>query len=470
MSRENELATNIINRFQVSDPDMFQILTFLNNGLTSVNDSVFPTERITTPVTEPAPLSDTPANFIYEIKARFVQFNWDPAEGAILYELREGSVWATGDIRVRTNTLQADLDPIPSGTTRFMLKSINIDGIECTTEVFVDVIVPAISGFTLSSQVIDNTVLLNWSVPTGPYEIEYYDIYRDSTKVGSINGTFTTIYELIAGTFDYGVQAVDIAGGLSPLIITEATVTQPPDFELQSSIDSVFDGTKTNVVLIDGVLAACVVNETYQDHFINNSWSTPQDQVDAGYPQFIQPTAATGLYEEPDIDYGAVITNVIANVSFATGLPENQQSSVVVVSTKMWGSPDDIDWSDGPHTSASHFFPSLRYLRVHVLFSSTDDLSLIFLNSLHITLSVKREDDGGETACLATDATGTPETFNKPFLDIDTITATAKSTVEKNVIVDFVDVPNPTGFSIYVFDSAGSRVNATVEWKARGVV
>lgn len=96
---------------------------------------------------------------------------------------------------------------------------------------------------------------------------------------------------------------------------------------------------------------------------------------------------------------------------------------------------------------------------------------LIRISNFQISLNVKREVDSGDVAALSTDVSGTAVLFNKAFKDIDSITCTVDSVTEPfTVIYNFVDIPNPTGFSVFVFDTTGNRVSKTVSWKARGIV
>lgn len=96
--------------------------------------------------------------------------------------------------------------------------------------------------------------------------------------------------------------------------------------------------------------------------------------------------------------------------------------------------------------------------------------ALYQLFNLTVRLNVKQEVDSGSVLANDTDVSGTVVAFNKAFKDVDSITATALGTTEVKVVVSFTDVPNPTGFSVYAFNAAGARVDATVYWKARGVV
>jgi hypothetical protein len=101
---------------------------------------------------------------------------------------------------------------------------------------------------------------------------------------------------------------------------------------------------------------------------------------------------------------------------------------------------------------------------------SAENHSFTIFFGFKVNLDVKRELDSGEIAALAADVGGTEVTFNKAFKDIDSITLAVAGVVPRTALYDFVDIPNPTGFKISVFDSAGGRVNATVSWKARGIV
>jgi hypothetical protein len=58
--------------------------------------------------------------------------------------------------------------------------------------------------------------------------------------------------------------------------------------------------------------------------------------------------------------------------------------------------------------------------------------------------------------------------FTLDFIDVTSITATPMGTTPVSVVVDFLDVPNPTSFKVLVFNSAGTRVNGTVSWAAKG--
>ena len=52
------------------------------------------------------------------------------------------------------------------------------------------------------------------------------------------------------------------------------------------------------IVQGNGYLLPVNTTENWSQHFSSRSWTTPQDQINAGYPIFIQPAASSGYYEE----------------------------------------------------------------------------------------------------------------------------------------------------------------------------
>lgn len=203
---------------------------------------------------------------------------------------------------------------------------------------------------------------------------------------------------------------------------------------------------------------------TFAGHFIINGWNSPQDQVDAGYPIYIQPTDSAGYYEEI-IDYGTLLSNNIVTILYNENVIEAGITVTVYLST----STDGVSYSSYV-AGTSLFVASLRYLKFKLDFTSSDDHAVTEISNINIRLDVKREVDSGTVDVLASDTAGTVVTFNKTFKDIDSITLTPLSTTMRIAIYDFVDIPNPTDFKILLFDSGGTRVNGTVSWKARGIV
>ena len=110
--------------------------------------------------------------------------------------------------------------------------------------------------------------------------------------------------------------------------------------------------------------------------------------------------------------------------------------------------------------------------RITVNFASTNATALALFSNLSITLDVKRILDSGSIVANASDVDGTIVYFNRTFKDIDSITATPGSSgalEPLKIVVNFVDIANPTFFHVFVFDETGNRRTYTIAWKARGV-
>lgn len=115
------------------------------------------------------------------------------------------------------------------------------------------------------------------------------------------------------------------------------------------------------------VLIAIVnTNETWEEHFVSRGWESPQDQIDAGYEYYIQPTLESGFYEEI-IDFGIVYSNVIVNVDFS----QTVVFGGVVVTTKISTSEDGVTYTTAV-VGSSLYVASLRYVKVRLEFLASE--------------------------------------------------------------------------------------------------
>jgi hypothetical protein len=129
-----------------------------------------------------------------------------------------------------------------------------------------------------------------------------------------------------------------------------------------------FPNTISWVIPEEGNVLYASINtsETWEEHFLSRGWQSPQDQIDAGYPYYLQPTFDQGNYEEV-WDAGAVFSNVIVNVDFSTTAIFGQ----VAVTTKIATSIDGSNWTAFV-TGTSRFVESLRYIKVRIEFSAAE--------------------------------------------------------------------------------------------------
>lgn len=477
MPNNSDLVNQLLEGLQNVDPRLYDIIFLLTADLRDLRETVIPTEvqRALDVLNAPAPLVHAVDTFIYTVLPLSVRFNWSTIDLNVKqYELRKGTTWATADFQTRTNATQVDINPIPTGITRFLLRTLNADGVVSLEEKFVDVVIDGIAAPTISPQIIDNNVLLTWAIPNSPFQIQYYNIYRDGVLIGQQSGTFFVYFEIASGTYTYSVEAVDIAGNVGGLGSVTVDLGQPPDFILQDTRTSDFSGTKTNVVLNGDRLLCCILNETWHNHFASRGWDQIQDQVAAGYNIYGQPYALTGSYQEV-IDYGAEFSNITVNLDWST----NPISGTVAVSSTIEGSLDGVIWNE-PVLGRSAFFANVRYVRITINFSSIDDKSLIEFYNLRIFLNVKlvltsgnivsaSDDNDPETYSSGT-VGGTYVPFEKPYKDVNSITLTCNSKSPITPIYKFVDKPNPDGFKVLVFDSSGNRISQEVSWKVRGTL
>jgi hypothetical protein len=453
------------------------ILRDLNKDVQAIYETIGPIERALTPPRDGgAGLAPAPLDFTAIVTLTGITLTWGaPNAQARLYEIRRSAftVWETASFVTRTPSLSVNLDPLPTGSYYFLIKTIDILGNPSTgfETAIATIIAPGKPVVTVA--IIDNNVLLTWTTPTASFSIDRFRLYRNGALFGSLRANFTSTFETVAGLYIYGLEAIDIAGNVGPIGEVTAEVNTPPDYQLASRIVSDLNGTKDNVIRsVTPSLIACVDDAiTWEQHFTTRSWNTIQDQLTAGYPIYAQPTVLTGWYEEI-IDYGLLIQNTIATVTYSMVQIVGDVSVVV----RLAWSTDGIAYTPFVN-GASQFVPSFQYLKVRLEFTGSSDKALAELTALTITLDVKREVDGGELIAysggihdLVDHTNGTPVSFNKVFKDVNSITATCDSIEPIIVIYDFLDIPNPIGFKVFALDSTGNRVTYLVSWKARGIV
>jgi hypothetical protein len=399
-----------------------------------------------------------------------LRLSWAAATDAIQYEIRLGATWDTATFVLVTNQLVANVSPIvlelTTGNHTFLIKAIGSSGLYSVTEASNVLNIPQINAPSLSGSAIGNNAILNWTEPLSTWEISYYILKRDAAEIGIIDGTFAISSEVIGGDYEYTVQAVDIVGNIgneSPVITL--TLENPIDVVFTASIDSTYNGTYTDTDFneyeqIEGIVGA-IIEETIQEHFDDNSWTDPAEQVSAGYPIWFSPTGTTGTYVE-EFDFGSILTDSTINVVFAKlNLYGNSD-----VTCEIEYSDDDITWN-GPEAGTSFLAPSFRYVRITLTFTNDNDESLAFVSGLKVVISTQLVLDSGSGAAVSTDVSGTEIFFNRTFQQVNSITLTPESTTAALLVWNNVGTDS---FFVYAFNLAGTRINADFSWKARGIV
>lgn len=452
-----------------------------------------------------------------------------PQFGLSTYRVTYDSV--SKDVKASTITLPADW----IGNRTFNLFVIDTRGnVSAAKQRIVTKLAPnPVTG--LRAQVIDNNVQLLWTLPaktTLPIQdaiVKKGATWVTATTIGTKSGAFTTIQETRAGTYTYWVAVRDTDNNESTPVGVSAKVSEPPDFVFNAEYISTFTGTKSSAINDQGgVLIPVKTTETWAQHFVNNSWTTPAQQIAAGYPIFIQPSAASGYYEEV-FDYGTVLGSSQVTVDYqGTTLDD-----VVSLTTDIAVSDDGVTYANSLNVS-SIFATNFRYVKVR--FNATSDsVGLYMLNNLNVVLDAKLINDAGTMSAVSTDANGTIVNFNKQFIDVQSINVSPSGTTLLTPVYNFQDAvltgtysitsnvatinvtghdlitgqkvrlnftsgtaPNgvytvastptanqftvsittantsgnisiyPEGFRVYLFNSAGTRVSGTVSWQVRG--
>lgn len=223
-----------------------------------------------------------------------------------------------------------------------------------------------------------------------------------------------------------------------------------------------FSGRNTSTFLLSPVND----QETWEDHFLNNSWDQPNDQI-ATYPYYIEPSTGTGYYEEV-FDYGQ-------NISVSTKVSLTVTGSIVSgtpsVSYEMWFSTDNITF-DRYTTTTQTIQSNFRYIKIRINITSSGGDDLYKISNINLRLDLKQKTDAGTGIVTATGGTTVYFSPSVNFLDVDSITVTPKAqgTTPVIAIYDFNDVPNPTSFTVYLYNaSTGVELSSgEFSWNARG--
>jgi hypothetical protein len=296
---------------------------------------------------------------------------------------------------------------------------------------------------SFTTQIVDNNVLMKWefppatSLPISHALIKRGESWENPDKViGEKNGTFTSVFELAGGSYTYWLAVVDTDGRESAPTAIPATVAQPPDFVFNAEYISTFNGTKVNAEKLankNALLMLVNTADNWFQHFDNNSWDTPQEQVDAGYPIYAQPSLLTASYEEI-FDYEIILASSSITVSYAGTTVSGVTTAQVTIQT----SADGTNWSI-PQSTASIFATNFRYIKIHVNVTGDTDKALYTLDNLIVRLDNKQVSDSGNITASSSDTLGTIVNFNKEMIDVQSINLTAAGTTPLTAVYDFRD-------------------------------
>ena len=391
------------------------------------------------------------------------------------YELRYGtaaSTWATATYLDATKAASRTRRVDYVGVRRYFVAAVDAAG-NVGAAAQVDALIQAPGAPTAArAEVVDNNALLYWAAPsTGSLPVERYEVRKGATwaagaVVGSNgNSTFAAVFEQSAGVYTYWVAAFDQAGNVGPAAGITATISQPPDYILRVSWASdLTAGTRTNLALDAGALVGPMdTTETWATHFSSRGWASPQDQVNAGYGLYLQPSVASGSYDET-FDYGAALAATTVNVTLASTVLAGTVAAACQIYTKL--NVGDA-WTAAPAGATSVLASSFRYVRVVYTFTCSAGANLIRISGLTVKLSAKlRTDSGAGTAAVG--GTWVPFTLAPAFIAADTPQVQPNGAALRIATVAYAGGVNPTGFTVTLYNLAGTDVGGAFSWTARG--
>lgn len=395
------------------------------------------------------------------------------------YLLYHGAVFGSATFIARIKGTKFSAKAVWLGSRTFWVQGIDVKGnLGTQTSDALTIVAPG-APENLTSQVIGSVVNLRWEAPlTGNLPVDHYRVYKGDTlslaivagELGRVSGTFKTLPELIGGIFEYWVVPYDTAGNVGTEVSLEVNIADPGDYVFYDSGHVDFEsGDLFNCAYEDyggDTLVAMVdVSKNWTDHFVDNSWTTIQNQIDAGFPLYCQPTLISTAWWEQEFDLGAIVGGSIVRFIYTVVRP----SGNVVLLPSISVSLDGVAWTDFPNTNQAYGY-NFRYIKLRLDFSATATTEVVRVTNASWQVNVQEIHDGG----FSTSNSGSAKTitFNKDFIDIISL-AVSPSYDPSNQFVaeyEFTDVANPTSFNVYIFRrSDGVQVAVPFSWTALGV-
>lgn len=318
----------------------------------------------------------------------------------------------------------------------------------------------------------------------------YSESFKKTVPVGpSIGQTLTLVWDmntLTAGGADWMNSRINS-------VRFDLGTTAADVFEIE--FIRFHEYTGTNALLGDSNTILLPVNttETFAQHFTSRGWDQPSDQIAAGFPLFIQPTTTPGVFTQV-IDYGTVLAATKVTVTPGYVVVAGSPTVSFKISVRATTSDAWTDYVDTQSIYASGF----RYVKIEMTVSNSNQLGLIRLNNINVKFDSKLKNSAGMGSAGATDAVsgvnavvngvsvtnvnpnnnagvrvpdgpGTLVRFPVNFVDVASIEVTvAAGGSARYGLYDFVDVANPAGFKVVLYDDAGTRVGGNFSWSVKG--
>lgn len=417
------------------------------------------------------PENPSAPNATFEFVGRNVVLNWGSSRTDLpidRYVLTNGV--SVIELNQTAHTLEIDF----VGSRTITIDAYDTAGNQSsTTDILISPVAPSTP--VVTTNVIDNSVTFrhfgqSGSLPLQAYEIRLgatYDV-NDEALTASANDNFSVYPDLSPGAYTFHANTIDTAGNRSAPVSFGVLVNAIPDYIFLAEWSARalgWPGTMTNCYVTDQSQLVLPVNtsESWTDHFANNSFATVQDQIDAGYEKYLQPSLNSAQYIA-EHDYGQIITDSLISVVSTPDVLDGSVAQTISIEY----SDDGLSWSTpvvGTQTRGTNF----RFVRATIDFDASGGDDLATVSDIIIKLDKKITTDVGRATVSSSDPTGTFIPFNIQFLDTFKPAFRFYGTQNVDVVIDHQDIPNPTGFEVYVFDAdTGVRLSGEGSWSVDG--
>lgn len=404
-----------------------------------------------------------------------LEINWDgfSTEWKVNISRSDGYTESGWNTMVSRSSFEiSGLAPQESMVYRILVRG--LDGTSAATKIEFDIDVPD-PVLNLTSKTIDQYVQLDWDTPASVVRIDRYEVWKGEQKMTTISGTFASFLEVGTGTNTYSVVAVNVLGGVSDPVYVDATITSDPNFE--SVGDAGVDGSGTLVDMVwDGTSLIGPVGDTtetwdevwqrlYPVDYATKTW---QDMAsDFGFDSMMDVFAESGItaasYEQT-FDFGIQYQNGLVRVDPQMKTVSGNEGATTV-QTSIEYSADNVTFY-GDINALYQNATGFRYVRVKFDLTS-DGESSVSLTPV-IAIDAKLMIESGKEDIDDT-VLGTTIPFRKNFGDVFSINVTPKGTEILSPVVDFDDVPNPTDFTVWLYNQAGTSVTGDFSYEITGI-
>lgn len=203
------------------------------------------------------------------------------------------------------------------------------------------------------------------------------------------------------------------------------------------------------------------LEESWSEHFIDNSATDMQDLIDAGLVYYAQPTPSSA-YIEAVIDLGATFSQSLISFYFS----ETVYNSNYTLATLVGYSADEETWTT--QSGSQIHGTSFRYIKHRITLTNLSDDALITLDDYRYEVKVKQDYEEGVITVSDTTGSGEWVSLTKNWLDCEQPLVSMLGSSAKYCTAIFTDIPNPTGFYVMVRDADGNRATGDVKWRITG--